>query len=613
MRILHLLSQTELTGAEVYAQNLIRAQLGDGHEVHVISDHMHVPLPIDWTSLPLSTSHGWQRWQNIFQLRKFLIEKKIEVIHCHSRGAVRHADRARLFLPVAVVTSLHGRQHFSWSKKIFDLYGEIRLAVCENVKKAMIQDFKMPGSSIWISRNPVEASRSTLQPASISSPLRIALLGRSSGPKGKRFEKIIEQLAESWLTMSPQLQFVIVAPRPERFASSTLLKIEDLNRRLNNRIEVQGHLPDLREHLKNFSLTICSGRIAIESLLEGVPCLALGEHSSPGLVVEQNFQQCLESNFGDMGSEEVEIPLDLPQLDKSVQDFLRGQRPSLSELQNLQIKAQLEFDPDQIHLQVLEAYRAAIFKRHVPQWMPVLMYHKIPVEELQSRHRIFVTRENFRKHLAFFQRQGFSTVTFSDLREYWLGLKDYREFPTKPLMLTFDDGYIDNLTEAEPLLREFGFRAVIFLLGNHQILENTWDADTGEKPQALMSFEEKKKLDSNIWEIGSHGFDHLHLPQVSEEQAFQEMQNSKLQLEKDFNRPILAFAYPFGSTNGKVASLCQKAGYSFAVNTDQGGLHLADQPHSIFRVNIFPEDGPTQLWKKTSSWYRKYFYRKRQR
>jgi hypothetical protein len=54
-------------------------------------------------------------------------------------------------------------------------------------------------------------------------------------------------------------------------------------------------------------------------------------------------------------------------------------------------------------------------------------------------------------------------------------------------------------------------------------------------------------------------------------------------------------------------------GYDFAVNTDSGGLHHEENPYAIFRINIFPEDGPAQLRKKTSSWYRKYFYLKRGR
>lgn len=611
MVILHLLSQTELTGAEVYAQNLIESQVQDGFSVYIISDQIHVKLPIPLTSKPLSTSSFRQRLKNIFYLRNYLKEKKISVIHCHSRGAVRHAYWARLGLPVALVTSLHGRQHFSWSKRFLNIYGEILIAICENVKRAMELDFNMPGSAIRVLRNPVPPPPVTAPKSEKRRP-HLALLGRSSGPKGKRIEQISIHCFEAWLQKTPGLLISVVAPKPESFSAKFHVTIRALALRYPNQVQILGEIPSLREKLSDFDLTICSGRIAVESLLARVPVFALGEHSAPGIVSLSNLTDCLASNFGDIGSSEVEIPLDLQFIQSSVQEFISN-RP-LTELSSPVLeKIQVEFNPLQIHKEVLEIYRAAIFKRHVPRWIPILMYHKIPKTKLSSQHRIFVTEENFRKHLEFFKSKGFQTLTFKDLSDFWLEKKSFQDFPKRPLLLTFDDGYRDNLCNAEPLLKEFGFQACLFLLGNHQILENTWDASTGEPASELMTFSEKKQLSSNVWEIGSHGFDHLHLTQVSTTAAFQEMQKSKVELEKDFSQEIHCFAYPFGTTNSQMADLAKKAGYRFAVNTDQGGLHLADQPHSLFRVNVFPEDGTFELWKKTSSWYRKYFFRKRKR
>jgi len=612
MRILHLLSQTQLTGAEVYAQNLIESQVESGHSVFVISDRMHVKIPVPFVSQPISTSGFFQRLKNIFFLRNFLKEQKVEVIHCHSRGAVRHAFWARLGLPVAMVTSLHGRQHFSLSKRILNIYGEILIAICENVKRAMELDFKMSGSHIRVLRNPVTSFPLPETLRNSSAP-HLGLLGRSSGPKGARFEQIAIQCFESWLQKIPGLRISLVAPRPELFSAKFQVHIRSLSLKFPTQVQVLGEIQNLREKLCEFDLSLCSGRIAIESLLSKVPVFAIGEYCAHGIVSPQNLNDVLASNFGDIGSSEVEVPLDLQFVKETVQAFLLGKKPTEEESSQVLQTIQQEFDPKKIHQEVLDIYQSAIFKRHVPRWIPILMYHKIPETDLQSQHRIFVVREKFRKHLEFFKSRGFQTITFQDLKKFWLGEKSFQEFPKKPLILTFDDGYKDNLKNAEPLLKEFGFQASIFLLGNHQILENTWDASTGEKPYELMTFEEKKKLDPTVWEIGSHGFDHLHLTQVPEEAAYQEMHKSKKELESDFSREIDCFAYPFGSANPKVADLAKKAGYRFAVNTDQGGLHLADQPYSLFRVNIFPEDGSFELWKKTSSWYRKYFFRKRKR
>jgi len=614
MRILHLLSQTELTGAEVYAQTLIESQVRDGHHVFAVSDRMHVPLPIPWLSLPISTSRLVQRFQNIRKLRHLLKTNQIEIIHCHSRGAVRHAHWARLGLKVAQVTSLHGRQHFSWSKRLMNIYGEILIAICENVKTAMTLDFHIPESPIRVIRNPISPmSSSGSAERAQHEGTRIALMGRSSGPKGKRFEQIAIACFEKWLSEKPGLQISIIVPNPDGFSAAFQMHVQNLNQKFPQAVQVLGHIPNLRSRLPDFDLVLASGRIAMECLFAKVPVLAIGEYDSHGILTPPRLCESLTSNFGDIGARETEKPLRLSEISNEVSDFLKGLRPSAQELDVLRKRAEIEFSSRLVHDDVIESYRAAIFKRHVPHWIPVLMYHKIPDTEIQTRHRIFVTKENFRKHLRFFQRRGLSSLTFQDLAQYWTGKRPFSEFPKKPFILTFDDGYQDNLKNAQPLLKENGFRAVMFLLANHSITENTWDADTGEAPSKLMTLPEKMELDPKVWEIGSHGFNHLHLPKATETEVRQELQESKLSLKRDLQHPVYSFAYPFGSTNFHIATLAREAGYKFAVNTDQGGLHIADQPHSIFRVNIFPEDGIFELWKKTSPWYRRSFFRKRGR
>ncbi len=619
MRILHLLSQTELTGAEVYAQTLIEQQVRDGHQVFVISDRMHVPLPITPKSLPISSSRFFTRLQSIQEIRRFLKTHQIEVIHCHSRGAVRHAHWARLGLKVAQVTTIHGRQHFSWSKRLMNIYGDILIAICENAKLAMARDFHMNQSPIRIIRNPIAPfsatpARSFAQtPQALSTSLKIALIGRSSGPKGRRFESISEHCFEKWLKQKPDLKITIIAPKPEVFSSSFHERVKNLNLKYPGAIEVKGHVENLRTHLSDFDLVLASGRIAMECLFAKTPVFAIGEFDSHGILTPETLPESLESNFGDIGSGVVEEILDLPKITDQVSSFLSGARPSSEDLEKLRHKAEIEFSSRLVHDAVMEAYRAAIFKRHVPHWIPALMYHKIPDTQIQTQHRIFVTKDRFQKHLDFFKARGFQSLTFQDLTQFWTGKKPYDEFPKKPLLLTFDDGYKDNLVNAQKILKDSGFRAVIFLLANHSIIENTWDSATGEAPAELMSLEEKMQLNPQVWEIGSHGLNHLHLPEVSEAEARREMEESKSTLKRDLQQPVYSFAYPFGSTNAHIAELAREAGYKFAVNTDQGGLHLADQPHSIFRVNVFPEDGNFELWKKTSSWYRRYFFRKRGR
>lgn len=604
MRILHILSQTELTGAEVYAQKLMEMQHQDGHELFLISDRFHVSSPVPLTAMSISTNRFWQRMQNIWNLRKFVQTNKIQVIHCHSRGAARHAFWAKMGLLVAQVTSLHGRQHFSWSKRAVNIYGDLLIAVCENVRAAHQRNFKTPLSLFRVIRNPFSMAPTSKQ--NPSAP-KIALLGRSSGPKGKRIEDIGFRCFENWLSQTSNLEISVIAPQPERFSPAFATHLAKLNARFPGQIKVLGQIPNLRSQLSHYSLTICSGRIAVESLLEGTPTIACGEWGLVGLVTENNWQESLSSNFGDIGDAEEETSIDYASLNATVNSFLLNPKPvSISPE-----KLRREFDAQNIHQEIIETYKAAIFKRHVPKWIPALMYHRIPEADLQTVHRIFVTKERFESHLRFFSSKKMTTMTFQDLLLFWDLKKSYSEFPKRPLILTFDDGYHDNLTHLQPLLLKYKMKATIFLLADHSIVENTWDAATGEPPAKLMNLSEKKQLDPTAFEIGSHGFHHLHLNQASESVALKEMKGSREQLKNDLKQEPCAFAYPFGSTNSVLPDLCREAGYRFAVNTDQGGMHLADQPFSIFRVNIFPEDNAWSLRKKTATWYRNYFFRKR--
>ena len=96
-------------------------------------------------------------------------------------------------------------------------------------------------------------------------------------------------------------------------------------------------------------------------------------------------------------------------------------------------------------------------------------------------------------------------------------------------------------------------------------------------------------------------------------QAMTELTTSKKLLESEFKKPVTVYAYTYGDTNAASAELAEAAGYDLAVNTDTGGVDTADYLYQIFRVNIFPDETYLSLWKKTSSWYRRYYFWKRKK
>lgn len=110
MRIIHILSQKELTGAETYAVHLAEAQQALGHEVLILSDELHLTTTVPFESWSVHKPTWLERLRNSHKLKVRLKSNQIHVIHAHSRAAVRLASAARRGTSVALVTTAHGRQ-----------------------------------------------------------------------------------------------------------------------------------------------------------------------------------------------------------------------------------------------------------------------------------------------------------------------------------------------------------------------------------------------------------------------------------------------------------------------------------------------------------------------
>lgn len=592
MNIVHLLSQNHLTGAEVYAATLATEQIQQSNQVFQISNGFFYPTKATSFPLEVETKSRLRFLKNIFWFRRFLKENNIEVIHTHSRASAKLAYWARLGLPTALVSTIHGRQHPSFSKKLHNQYGEFLISICENVKRQLIQDFSYSENKIKNVRNPIDENKFKFYPRKNNqAKIKLAIIGRTTGPKKDRTEQVIASLPSHY--------------------SITLVggKISDLNlsqKDLSRIFEID--TPQLTSaNYADYDLVIGSGRVCIEALITGVPTIAFGEAKYVGLVTLSNYELALESNFGDIDPISIFPKLNTEQFIIDLKNFDTVSCEALSN------KANKDFALKNITKKINRLYESALFIRRFSKWIPILMYHKIPKSEISSAHRTFVIKENFEKHLQFFKRSGFTTLTFNDLEKYRKNLIPFEKFPKKPLILTFDDGYKDNLQNASELLKKYNFKAQIFLLADSNVNTNHWDHSENEPAHDIISGEDRKLWLSSPFEIGSHGFSHKKITNMTTEEALVELSKSKDSLEKEFSTNVNTFAFTYGITNPKAANLAEEAGYSYALNTDTGGFLLEENPFEIFRVNIFPEESNFSLWKKTSSWYRKYYFFKRKK
>jgi peptidoglycan/xylan/chitin deacetylase (PgdA/CDA1 family) len=219
-----------------------------------------------------------------------------------------------------------------------------------------------------------------------------------------------------------------------------------------------------------------------------------------------------------------------------------------------------------------------------PRTIKVLQYHRVlPDEMRRSMAQIGLSEKKFREQLRILDHLGFTTITFDDYR---LCLEGELSLPRKPIVITFDDGYLDTYELAFPILQEFGMRAVIFVLGDRNIRTNLWEAGRDVPVAGLMNDQQILELHQAGFEIGSHGLTHADLTQFSGERAWEEVSRSRVLIEIVLNAPICTFAYPYGFVNETLKGIVADAGYTFACSGSIKARSFTGDPLEIRRLKV---------------------------
>ena len=559
--------------------------------------------------------------KNIRFLRGFIKKKKIDIVHAHSRAASWVCYFATLRTGVPLVSTIHGRQLAHASARLFDIYGDRVISVCENLREHLVSEIRMKRGKIVLIRNGFDFSgmRASLGsgrtgPANgggsrdqAERGRSITMIGRTNGPKGENIVKVAREVIRPRLREYGDLSVSIVGGDAADLPAGGHELVKRVADESGGRLVTPGFVNDLHPYITGSDVVISAGRVAVEALYLGRPVVAVGEDVSHGLITDANLSEAMASNFGDILPTSVRKEPDFDLLRVHVRRALT----SGLGLPSLRSRIVREYDIETVAPGVLGLYESAWMKKRQPVHIPVLMYHKIPEKPFETKHRVFITKSDFRRHLEHFKGKGLTAITFKEYREFARGERDLRDFPDRPIVLTFDDGYRDNFVNLLPMMKEFGFKGVLFLLGDAAADYNFWDADGGDHYDALMTLEEKKAFVQAGWEIGAHSMTHPDLTVMDEDQTRWEVEESKRRLEEDLGTEVISFAYPGGRVDERVKRTVRQAGFSFGVATDTGGLHIEDDRFQVFRVNIFPHDKWFQIMKKSSSWYRKYYRYKR--
>lgn len=611
MRILHLLSQQEVTGAEVFASLLSRVQNAQDDRLWVASDTLHMPFPADYIEVPLHNRRWKSRFSNIMRIRSILKEHKIEVIHAHSRAASWVGHFARKGLGIPLVSSIHGMQHLHWSsKRSWKIYGNHLLPVCEGIAEHLERDLGVPQSRITLIRNLFPDA----EPVKVLSRKPLAWVGRTTGPKGEALVHLLRESLPLLLDKNPDLEFWIVGGEMRQLSAENQEVFRKLKEKFGDRVLEKGFVPHIREIYESVSGVIGAGRVAIECLQAGIPLYCIGEAYQLGPYTERRRREFQASNFGDVKIDSLQqrpegfspetlvtvVPAEkwMEEVFLTPEKFIPSREVSNRLFADYSIPVNLE--------KIQSVYQKVVREEHYRHtqgeaWLPVWMFHRVSDGELNDHHRTFVSKDRLRKYFQFLKSKGFSPITFREYSEMTL----LGTLPRKPIILTFDDGYEDNHRNLLPLLKEFGFKAVIYLLANSELKRNTWD-DTQDRLLNPEQIREMTRSGHIGW--GSHGLTHRKFSEMTSTEILEELRESKRIIREWTGESPVSFAYPYGvSVSPAVRALTFEAGYQFAVCTDQGGASLEEDPLNIYRVNMFPNETKFSLFKKSSRLYRSYY------
>jgi hypothetical protein len=154
--------------------------------------------------------------------------------------------------------------------------------------------------------------------------------------------------------------------------------------------------------------------------------------------------------------------------------------------------------------------------------IPVLNYHSVTID---PGNVVVISPAKLEEQMTYLHEHGYTPVSLATFISLMEG-DGSATAPEKPVLLTFDDGYIDNYEEAMPLLAKYSFPATLF------ISPGMTDQD------GYLNWEQIKKLHEAGWDIQPHGMTHPHLPKLSADQQAYEILEARKQIEEQLGSKV---------------------------------------------------------------------------
>ncbi|HCW53306.1 MAG TPA: polysaccharide deacetylase [Clostridium sp.] len=200
--------------------------------------------------------------------------------------------------------------------------------------------------------------------------------------------------------------------------------------------------------------------------------------------------------------------------------------------------------------------------------IPVLYYHS--VNDIVD-NEVTISPSLLKKELEYIKKQGYTTLSLKEVENYIL---NNQPIPEKSILITFDDGYMDNYYNAYPILKELNMKATIFCITSE--LDGSY----------YLSEDAIKEMSNDNIDIQSHTVNHSHLNTLTYDEQLKELTESKAKLENITGNKITAIAFPFGDYNEDSIKAAKNSGYTLAFTTNKGFASRNNNPLELDRIYV---------------------------
>ena len=206
--------------------------------------------------------------------------------------------------------------------------------------------------------------------------------------------------------------------------------------------------------------------------------------------------------------------------------------------------------------------------------IPILVYHYVEfVKDIKDsvRRSLDIIPPVFEMQVKTLKDAGYNFVTAAELGQYLDGKK---QLPQRPVIITFDDGYGDFYTDVFPILKKYNVTVTQYVISGGL-----------DKPNYMTTEQVREVAKSGLVEIGAHTVHHRNLPSISVDEAREEIEKSREDLERVLEINVVSFAYPYGGFNDELADIVKKTGFTTAVTTKGGVIANQENRYTLLRIH----------------------------